>query len=52
MLGPPAIARHERAGISQGRRLTNNKIAHYSIIPIVPARHRSRSGEAGGSEAN
>jgi len=21
-------------------------------IPIVPARHRSRSGEAGGSEAN
>jgi len=25
---------------------------HYSNIPIVPARHRSRSGEAGGSEAN
>ena len=24
----------------------------YSNIPIVPARHRSRSGEAGGSEAN
>jgi len=25
---------------------------NYSTIPIVPARHRSRSGEAGGSEAN
>jgi len=24
----------------------------YSNIPIVPDRHRSRSGEAGGSEAN
>jgi hypothetical protein len=24
----------------------------YSNIPFVPARHRERSGEAGGSEAN
>ena len=27
-------------------------VFHCSNIPIVPARHRSRSGEAGGSEAN
>jgi hypothetical protein len=29
-----------------------NPLFQYSDIPIVPARHRSRSGEAGGSEAN
>jgi hypothetical protein len=30
----------------------NIPLFHCSNIPVVPARHRSRSGEAGGSEAN
>jgi len=30
MLCLPAIAKHEREGISQGTRLTNNSCAHYS----------------------
>jgi len=29
MLPPLAIARHDRAGISQGRRLTNNNCDNY-----------------------
>jgi len=30
----------------------DHPLFQYSNIPVVPARHRSRSGEAGGSEAN
>jgi hypothetical protein len=30
----------------------NIPLFHCSNIPVVPARHRSRSGEAGGSEAS
>jgi len=32
--------------------VAQDKITQYFSIPSVPARHRSRSGEAGGSKAN